>query len=200
MCSADDVSKDCARATRCTVRQAGPTPWNSACWGPTHPLPSSNRHFGYDPRTLGNGLLAASKASPRPSHPDRPSCCAARPSLRNRERVSLGNPFRERCGLSHPKGPRRPLHLCRASMRRSSPASPRPRPTGGTAEPLGAAPWTAARWVLRRLLVSEAWCSWYSAAQEMCRREWKARGWMQRLAAQGGRRAGAASKGVSVCA
>ena len=33
ICSAGDVSKDCARATRCTVRQAGPTPWNSACWG-----------------------------------------------------------------------------------------------------------------------------------------------------------------------
>ena len=77
--------------------EAGPTPWNSACWGPTHPSPSSTGHLGSYPHTLGNGLLAASKASPRPSHPDRPSCCAARPSLRNRERVSLGKAFRERC-------------------------------------------------------------------------------------------------------
>ena len=144
ICSAGDVSKDCARATRCTVRQGRPL-GARACWAPTHPLPSSNRrHFGSYPHTLSNGLLAASKASPRLSHPDRPSCCAARPSLRNRERVSLGNPFRERCGLSHPQGSRRPLEHWRASMRRSSPASPRPRPTGGTAEPLGAAPWPAA--------------------------------------------------------
>ena len=48
--------------------------------------------------------------------------------------------------LSHPKGPSGLPPGRWAGMGRSSPASPRPRPTVGTAEPLEAAPWTAAQW------------------------------------------------------
>eukprot|EP00964_Phaeocystis_antarctica_P001961 scaffold1018_cov59-Phaeocystis_antarctica.AAC.4 len=49
-----------------------------------------------------------------------------------------GEPLLGTLWPSHLKGPRRPRWPRMASTRRSSPASPRPRPTGGTAEPSGA--------------------------------------------------------------